>query len=109
MEKIEMKLGNKKVITELCVEQECVECGEPAKYRHTFLLIGARNNPLSKAYGRDDCSWSSDEDVFSCEEHKELVRGKHCPGGMSWCSTFPRERFEHMFLIWKKIDERKGE
>ena len=96
-----MKLGEERITEEICVERECDECGEPAKWQHTFLLEGSRRNPASKAYGKDDCSWCSDEDKFACDEHKELIR-KHPPEGMGWCSTFPRDNFEHLFLYWRK-------
>ena len=97
-----MKLGEERITREICCERECAECGEPAQWKHTFLLIGSRKNPHSSAYGKDDCSWCSDEDIFACDEHKELLR-KNPPQGMSWCSTFDRKVFEHMFLIWKKV------
>ena len=97
-----MKLGEIRTTTEICKEQECEVCGEPAKYQHTFLLQNARSNPCSSAYRKDDCSWCSDEDKYACEEHKEEVR-RDTPGGMSPCATFPRnERFEHLFLYWGK-------
>ncbi len=100
-----MKLGEERITKEICVEQCCEECGESAKYKHTFLLNGARQDRASSAYGRDDCSWCSDEDKFACEEHKEKIR-REAPNGMGWCSTFERiPRFEHMFLYRKKVSE----
>lgn len=104
MNKVEMKLGNKRIVTEICVERECEECGESAQYKHTFLFEGSRRNPRSRAYGRDDCSWCEDDCKYSCEEHKEKVR-KDSPDEMSWCSTFPRSNFKHMFLYWQKLSE----
>jgi hypothetical protein len=97
-----MKLGEERIKKEICVERECYECGEPAQWKHTYLLEGSRRNPASRAYGRDDCSWSEDDCKFACDEHKELVR-KDYPNGMSWCSTFDRKVFEHLFLYWKEI------
>ena len=96
-----MNIGEERITKEICVERECDECGEVAKWKHTFLLKGSRNNPFSRAYGRDNCSWCEDETKFACEEHKELVR-KNPPIGTSWCSTFPRDKFEHLFLYWQK-------
>ena len=40
-----MKLGEEKITKYICVEQKCEECGEPAKYKHTYLLEGSRRNP----------------------------------------------------------------
>ena len=97
-----MKLGEERKTKEICVEHVCEECGEPAVYKHTYLLEGARRNSASSAYGKDDCSWCEDECRFACEEHKDEVRRDN-PRGMSWCSTYPRKNFEHMFLYWEKI------
>lgn len=81
----------------------CDECGEPAAYKHTFLLDNARRHPASSAYGKDDCSWCEDAHTFVCEEHKGL---RHAPDGMSWCSTFTASpRFAGMFLEWKERKE----
>lgn len=99
-----MKIGEERITKEICVERECEECGEPAQYKHTYLLEGSRRNPASKAYGRDDCSWCEDDYKYSCEEHKEKVRRDN-PDGMRWCSTFSRDKFEHMFLYWKKVQQ----
>lgn len=78
---------------------ECEECGEPAHFKHGYLLEGdARRNPASSAYGRDDCSWCSDQDHFTCKTCK-----KPRVDGYSWCSTFPAsKRFAHMFLTWQE-------
>ena len=100
-----MKVGE--IITEKYIvkERECEECGEPAKYKHTFLLLGGRNNPRSSAYGRDDCSYCEDDCRYACEEHKELVRKKpYFSTDMSWCSTFPRNKtFEHLFIYKERV------
>jgi hypothetical protein len=94
-----MKLGEERTKTEICVEQTCEECGEPATNKHTFLLAGnCRNNPASNAYGKDDCSWCSDASKFSCDACKNKIKP---PDGMSVCSIFPRNNFEHMFLYWE--------
>lgn len=100
-----MKLGQTKRVDYVCRERECFECGEPAFYRHTYLLESPCRNPQSKAYGRDDCTWCEDECSYACEEHKNLVEKKYCPDGMICNSTFYRNRFEHMFLYWDKESE----
>ena len=102
-----MELGDIIKTTKVCKERECFECGEPAQYKHTYLLEGSRKNPQSNAYGRDDCSWCEDECLYACKEHKELVKKDYCPTRMNWCSTFPRERFEHMFLYWEETIKEK--
>lgn len=82
------------------VRQTCDVCGEPAHYKHTFLMHNARRNPDSAAYGRDDCSWCEDDCRFVCREHQN---DRDAPQGMSWCSTFPAsEGFAHMFLYWEE-------
>ncbi len=96
--------GQKKIVEYIYTERECEECGEPAQYKLTFLLEGGRRNPRSSAYGRDDCTWSSDEEKFSCEVHKDSVR-RNSPEGMSWCSTFDGKTYPHMVMFWNKIKE----
>ncbi len=82
------------------VEHECEECGEPATRRVTYLLEGARSNPASRAYGKDNISWCSDAEAFACEKHEKTLRDS-APQGYSWCSTFERcEKLEHMFWTW---------
>ena len=47
-------------LTEMVVKtyerHECCVCGEPAHYKHTFLLEDARRNLASSAYRHDDCN-----------------------------------------------------
>jgi hypothetical protein len=99
-----MKEGTTKIIKKTWTRKECEECGDPASKRHTYLLQNCRNNPRSSAYGRDDCSWSSDYEVFSCEVHSENLRSKGCPDGMSWCATFTwrSDEASHMFYSWEE-------
>lgn len=99
--------GDKRTITQICRRRECEICGEPAEYRITLLLPMARNNPQSKAYGRDDCSWCADDEVFVCEEHKTQYRKLAKERGMGWCATFPASKFLHMFLFWQTIKEER--
>lgn len=92
--------GAVETVVKTRTRHECEVCGEPAHYKHTFLLEGARRNPASSAYGRDDCSWCEDESRFVCAEHKNERRA---PDGYSWCSSFAAtERFAHMFLYWRE-------
>jgi hypothetical protein len=76
-------------------KRPCDVCGEPARFRVTYLVENARANPLSSAYGRDDCSWCSDAEAFACTAHKEELR-RTVPPRMGWCSTFDGERFPRM-------------
>ena len=88
------------VRTQVCRRRTCEECGELATRKHTYLLDGARSNLRSSAYGRDDCSWCSDADVFTCEDCKPSA-----PRGYESCSRFKYgERFEHLFLQWETVD-----
>ncbi len=90
--------GTTETVVKKRIRHECDVCGEPAHYKHTFLLLGDRRNPASSAYGRDDCTWAEDERRFVCNEHKDC---RESPEGYSWCSTFPAsERFASMFLYW---------
>jgi len=92
--------GEIQVIEKKQIRIICDNCGENAHYHHTYLLPNARNNCASKAYRKDDCSWCSDAEAFTCRECKEIdVR----PKGYEWCSTFPATKaFAHMFLKWKE-------
>jgi len=85
------------------VWQECGVCGEEATHRLTHLLNRARSNPLSNAYGKDDCSWCSDEERFACADHKSDVE-RYPPDGHGWCATFELSRFKHMG--WRWIDDK---
>lgn len=94
--------GDKKIVERTRVREECEQCGEPATKKHTYLLEGdARRNPASSAYGRDDCSWCSDYEAFTCNDC-----GQPRVDGYRWCSTFKvtpdNTRFAHMFLRWSE-------
>lgn len=90
-------------ITRKRVRHTCELCGGIAHYKHTWLLKGTRTNPASKAYGKDDCSWCEDAHSFSCRACKDKMRP---PEGYVSCSTFSAgERFAHMFLYWKTIED----
>ena len=93
--------GIEQVVRNVRTRRACEECGEPAHFKHTFLLEGYRRNPASSAYGRDDCSWSEDAALYSCRAHKEDIRP---PDGYEMASIFPAtERFAHLFLYWREI------
>lgn len=83
---------------------ECEICGEPADYRLTFLLEGSRSNPASSAYGRDDCSRCSDQDVFVCKEHEKETRWNP-PAGMSWCGKYDGISHPQHVMAWIEIDD----
>ena len=90
--------GETQAVVKTRKRHECDVCGEPAHYKHTYLLDGARRNPASSAYGMDDCSWCEDETRFVCVEHKS---DRRAPSGYSWCSTYPASQmFAHLFLYW---------
>ena len=80
----------------------CEECGELAVYKHSFLLEGMRSNPASSAFRKDDCSWCSDVDVFTCKECRPTL-----PNGCDPRSSRFEigERFAHMFLEWVNVSE----
>ncbi len=107
--------GEFQLVRRVRVRVECDNCGEPADQRHTYLLDGYRSNPQSSAYRKDDCSWCSDKELFSCAECRKgwSYARPPTPAGYSECSTYSlrdfktgemRERFAHMFLTWKETD-----
>ena len=106
-----MRVGDIVTVKYKVKERCCDECGEPAEYKHTFLFHGSRSNPNSSAYGRDDCSYCEDDCDWACEKHKELVRKSsyYVADNMSWCSTFPRKNFKHLFIYKEKMEEEKCE
>ena len=103
-----MRVGE--IITEKKIVRwhECQVCGLPAAWRISYLASGnCRVNPASKAYGRDDCSWSSDSEAFACKKHEQQV-GSNPPTGMSWCSSFPLKNFKQMGFYLETIKEAKS-
>jgi hypothetical protein len=106
MEKLEGE-GEIKIVRQERVRCSCGYCGEPAFYKNTYLNDGergARSNPNSSAYGRDDCTWCSDFDDFLCPECHQANETDNVPDGFKWCSTFQADRFPHMFLEWEKTE-----
>ncbi len=101
--------GETKTVVKTQVRRECNNCGEPATQQHTYLndgTTGARRNPASSAYGRDDCTWCSDYDQYLCDECDRKDYEDDVPVGYHWCSTFRVDRMPHLFLRW---DEREVE
>ena len=95
--------GDMEVVKRVRRRRCCDECGEDAVYRHSYLLDGSRRNPASSAYGKDDCSWCSDEDRYTCKDCK-----RPSIDGYGWCATFPATgRFAHMFLEWHEVETSK--
>ena len=91
--------GISRTVTSTRRRIRCDDCGEPAHYRHTYLLPHARENPASSGYHGDDISWCSDHEVFTCRDCK-----KPYVEGYDWSSTFPAsERFAHLFLRWEEV------
>ncbi len=98
------KIGDIRTTVEELVRRECSACGEPATCQVGYILANARTNPASKGYGRDDISWCSDDETWSCEACK--WRAEHeAPDGYEWCSTFPGDKFPHMVTHWEKVSE----
>ena len=99
-----MKEGDLILIQKECKRKECEECGELAELKHTFLYPNARNNPSSKAYRHDDCSWCEDDAVFLCKEcNNKKSRYQYAKDKeMGWCSTFDYQRMPQLFLYWQE-------
>src|SRR5574342_451702 len=94
--------GDEILVVKRNVRRCCEECGEFATKRLTFLYENYRRNPASNAYGKDDCSWCYDEELWSCHVHEQKIIN-HPPEGTVWCSSFDGERFPHMLLRWEVI------
>jgi len=92
--------GAERIITQVRERKCCDVCGEFAHFRHSFLFHNYRSNPTSSAYRRDDCSWCSDVDVFTCRD----CRPETPEGCDSGGSRFPAtSQFVHMFLEWVTV------
>jgi hypothetical protein len=89
--------GDSETITRVRVRIPCYNCGEPAMYRYTYLLDNARQNPASSAFGRDDCSWCSDHEEFTCYECTRPTLD-----GLGDNARFTAsDTLAHMFLRWE--------
>ncbi len=97
-----------RTIKQTLKRRECDMCiGKPATHQLTFLLPNARSNPASSAYGRDDCSWCSDEKLFACDECEKDKWNIAEKIGMKWCSDFSYKNFKHLFEYWEEYNEPK--
>jgi len=95
------RVGDTKVIISVRVRRECDNCGEPATKRFSFCYVNGRSNPASSMYHRDDCTFCSDSESFSCDACEREVRRATCPEGMAWGSTFTAGASNgHLFLCW---------
>ena len=90
--------------TQVLSRRGCDVCGGLATKRITYLRENCRSNPASSAYGRDDCSWCSDAEAYSCDEHQREVE-RDAPEGMRWASTFDGLKLPHMLLEWRTVEE----
>jgi hypothetical protein len=96
-----------KIVRKFQMEQCCIHCGEPAQEQLTFLLYNARKNPQSKGYGKDNISWCSDAEAFSCGDQacERTIKQEIGEQDYEWCSTFKRTpHFEHLFWLWIEED-----
>lgn len=99
--------GETKTILKTRVRRGCDYCSEPAFYKNTYLdegSSGARNNPASSAYKRDDCMWSSDFDDYLCPDCHQVNNTENVPEGYQWCATFPCDNFPDFFLRWDEVE-----
>lgn len=99
-----MKVGDIIATRKQAHWHDCQVCGLPASYRITYLLARGRANPVSTAYGKDDCSWCSDAEAFACKRHEQDVK-RDLPIGMNWCATFPLKKFRHMGFYYVGMPE----
>lgn len=90
-------------ITRTRVRYECEECGEPAQFKRTWLLQGARTNPASAAYGKDDCSRYADDWTYAC---RKCVHSLKPPDGYDEVSTYAATDMNaSIFLHWEEKKE----
>lgn len=97
--------GDVKHSTQVRKRRECDNCGEPATKRISYCYVNGRRNPASSMYGRDDCTYCSDAEAFSCDKCEREVERACCPDGMNWGGTFTANAPNaHMFLQWVETD-----
>jgi hypothetical protein len=75
--------------------RECANCSNPASHRVTYLLRSARVTPESAGYRKDDISWCSDEEIYSCRRCLRTME-LDAPDGMEYVASFSLARFQHM-------------
>lgn len=101
--------GEQKVVVKTRYRHECENCGEPATKRHSYCYVNGRRNPASSMYGRDDCTYCSDAERFSCDECARTIE-RDAPEGMNWGGTFSAGgRFDHMLLYWHERPANEAE
>ena len=105
-----MKEGDVRTLKQVCKRRTCEKCGEEATHELTFLLPNARTNPVSKAYGRDDCTHSSDRDMFVCGKHSKDRYDIARELNMSWAGDYDGtydngNRWKHLFLYWETVTQ----
>lgn len=96
-------MSDVQIIHKRLADRACDYCSAPATYRNTYLNDGergARHNPASSAFGRDDCTWCSDFDDYLCAKCHERDETDNVPDGFGWCSTFEKSKFPKMFKVW---------
>lgn len=97
--------GEIKLVVKKRVRRDCDNCGEPATKEINYCYVNGRSNPASSMYRRDDCSYCSDANAYSCDECERDVERVCCPEGMKWASTFTcNDRHTHRLLYWSERD-----
>jgi len=99
--KVEVRIQKK-------VKRCCEWCDAKATKKLCFLTPNYRNNPASSAYGRDDCSWCSDYEAYTCDKVECISEAKdHKPEGFIDAAVFhiTSERFKHMAYAWEEISK----
>jgi hypothetical protein len=94
--------GETRTTVQKRVRKCCEYCGEYATYRYTYLLKNFRRNPASRGYGRDDCSWASDTEIYTCPTCQPETPEGHDSG---WSRHTLGDGNHHMFLEWQKVNE----
>lgn len=90
------KVGDIEIVKYVWLWRECEECGNPARFKLTFLYQNARSNPASRGYRKDDVSWCQDAERFACGKHENKIWNDPPQDNMSKCSSFPLKNFQHM-------------
>lgn len=101
------RIGDTKTEKYVRCWHECQLCKLPARYSIAFILPNARSNPASTAYGRDDISWCSDDELFACKEHLRDVEtiSEIMNKPMKWCATFTLKSYKHMGFYWDRLTQ----
>ena len=103
-----MKVGEVEIRKYKWLWRDCELCDRPASWRVTFLddgYAGCRRNPSSSAYGKDDCSWCSDYEVYACKTHMREVERLNPLPNHNHCASFPLKKFKNMGFYKTLIKE----